>query len=474
MKRWIKISLSGCIVLLFLLLVATSWYLIEAGPIGTGYAAKYLCSSVFISHRKPTVVFHSDILPLHLLMRMIHFKVDVDGKTVNADLLGLFESEAIYRKGCGCTLVVKVDEIRLRGQNIGCDKAGDCAPKKRPDVPWPVGNKAPAERLPDGIDAQKLQYAVDHAFLEENHGRRKNTRAIVVAYKGELIAERYKPGFNPQMPMLGWSMSKSVTNALVGILVKMGNLDLNSPAPVSGWRQIDDPRRTITLDQLLRMTSGLDFEEVYAPLYDATNMLYRSYDFARYAAEKPLNAQPDEKWHYSSGAANIIAKIVRQAIEEDFPDYYEFLKKELFCRIGMDSAVIEPDPSGTFVGSSYTFATARDWARFGLLYLQDGLWHGERILPEGWVEYTRTPTPQSPQGKYGALFWLNAGSSLNPSDRRWPKVPRDAYSAEGFLEQKLIIIPSKQLVLVRFGNTENTKYWNTEKFITDVLEALPD
>ena len=140
----------------------------------------------------------------------------------------------------------------------------------------------------------------------------------------------------------------------------------------------------------------------------------------------------------------------------------------------MYSAVMEPDSSGTFVGSSYTFATARDWARFGLLYLQDGVWQGERILPRGWVKYSATPTPQAPRGEYGALFWLNAGSPLDPEDRRWPSAPRDTFAALGFQEQKVIIIPSKKLVLVRFGATTDRKSWNTDEFIANVLAAMPN
>ena len=140
----------------------------------------------------------------------------------------------------------------------------------------------------------------------------------------------------------------------------------------------------------------------------------------------------------------------------------------------MYSAVMEPDASGTFVGSSYTFATPRDWARFGLLYLQDGVWQGERILPRGWVKYSTRPTPQAPRGEYGALFWLNAGAPSDPGDRRWPSAPRDAFAALGFQEQKVIIIPSKKLVLVRFGATSDRKAWNSDEFIANVLAAMPN
>ena len=304
--------------------------------------------------------------------------------------------------------------------------------------------------------------------------RKKLTRAVIVVHDGKLIGERYAPGFDKNMPLLGWSMSKSVTNALVGILVRQGKLRVREPAPVPEWQKAGDPRKSITLDQLMRMSSGLKFDETYEPLHDVTNMLYRSYDFAAYAADKPLDTEPDGKWVYSSGTANIIARIVRRTAEKDYPRYYDFLRKELFEKVGMHSAVAEPDPSGTFVGSSYMFATPRDWARFGFLYLQDGLWGEERVLPEGWVKYSTTPTPKAPQGQYGALFWLNAGTEANPKDRLWPSAPTDAFFAKGYQEQYVVIIPSKKLVIVRFGATSVRAAWDMDDFISRVTAALPD
>jgi len=223
----------------------------------------------------------------------------------------------------------------------------------------------------------------------------------------------------------------------------------------------------------MRMSSGLSFEEVYAPLYDATYMLYGSYGFGAYAAARPLEVAPEAKWHYSSGSANIVAGVVRKAIQKEHPYYYGFIQEALFNKIGMYSAVLEPDSSGTFVGSSYALATPRDWARFGLLYLNDGVWQGQRILPKGWVKYTTTPTPKSERGEYGAMFWLNAGAAGNPKNRRWPNSPTDAFAALGFQEQKVIMIPSKKLALVRFGATTKRDAWNTDEFIVNVIKALP-
>jgi len=375
---------------------AAGWYLAQAIPIGTGYVAKYLCSGVFISGRDPDVIFREDVAPVNPLTAVVSVQIDNRNKLVTADSFGLFKATAVYREGCGCTLAVGVSEKDLRKQDI----AAEVPKKPLPyDLPWPEGNGEIARPLPAGIDEAKLAKALDNAFAESGSEKLKNTRAVLVVYDGRLIAERYATGFDRNMPLLGWSMSKSITNALVGIMVKNGKLRLNEPAPVPEWQTKGDPREKITLDQLLRMSSGLEFGEVYKPLYDATRMLYGSADFAAYAAAKPLEAAPDTKWNYSGGTANIISRIVRTEAEKSYRNCFTFMREELFDKIGMQSAVPEPDPSGTYVGSSYTFATPRDWARFGLFYLQDGVWNGERILPEGWVAYTTTPTPGAPIGE---------------------------------------------------------------------------
>jgi CubicO group peptidase (beta-lactamase class C family) len=425
-----KLIVAFFVVLLSAALVAGGWYLTRAVPIGTGYVAKYLCSSTFISGR--------------------------DDKTV-------------FREGCGCTLVRGGSPEELKKQPIARPIPRKALP---PDLPWPLGDQGNPASVPPGVDWEKLKSALDKAFAEEREEKPKKTRAVLVVYDGALIAERYAPGFHRHMPLLGWSMAKSLTNAIVGILVQKGKLKLSDPAPVPEWRQEGDPRGRITLDQLMRMSSGLRFGEVYEPLQDVTDMLYGSADYAAYAASKPLETQPRAKWSYSSGTANIIARIVRQCLEKEYANYYQFIREEFFDRVGMTTAVLEADSSGTFVGSSYAFATPRDWARFGLLFMQDAIWGGERLLPEGWVAYTTTPASQAPRGEYGALFWLNAGSEQASQDRRWPAISPDAYSAEGYQYQRIIIIPSKKIVLVRFGATYGDDVWNTETFISDVLAAF--
>jgi CubicO group peptidase (beta-lactamase class C family) len=468
-----KKILIGTGILLLLVLMAGGWYLSMAVPIGTGYAARYICSSVFTSHRDPQITYREDVAPINPLSKIIDVNIDHVQKTVVASCFGLFKSTALYREGCGCTLVTGTTEAELRKQGFMNPEPAP-ASQRVSDTSWPIG-EGPSPEPPAGrVNMDKLKGALDAAFAEPDPEKKKLTRAVIVVHDGKLVGERYAPGFDKNTPLPGWSMSKSVTNALVGILVGQGKLRIREPAPVPEWQKVGDPRKSITLDQLMRMSSGLKFDETYEPLHDVTDMLYRSYDFAAYAAEKPLDAEPDGKWAYSSGTANIIARIVRRAAEKNYPRYYDFLRKELFEKVGMHSAVAEPDPSGTFVGSSYMFATPRDWARFGFLYLRDGVWGEERILPEGWVKYSTTPTPKAPQGQYGALFWLNAGTEANPKDRPWPSAPTDTFSARGYQEQYVVIIPSKKLVIVRFGATSVRAAWNMDDFISRVTAAIPD
>ena len=473
MKRGVKIILIVIAVVLISAVATGGWLFSKAIPIGTGFVAKYICSSTFISNREPEIVFAEDVAPVNPLAKIVDYEIDREQKSVTATSFGLFGLTAIYREGCGCSLVIGTTAEEMARQKLVPPDFTKKRPRQRADLPWPAGSQGPANPSAVGVDVQKLEKALEAAFAEPGPEKPRKTRAVIAVYDGQLIAERYAPGFNKDMPLLGWSMSKTVTNALVGILVRQKRLDVMQPAPVPAWQKDEDDRQKITLDQLLRMSSGLKFEEEYLPLYDATYMLYGSYDFAAYAAARPLETEPDTKWYYSSGTANIVAKIVRQTVEKEYDYYYSFIYKELFDKIGMYSALVEPDSSGTFVGSSYTYATPRDWARFGLLYLQNGVWQGERIFPAGWVKYTTTPTPGAPRGEYGAHIWLNAGSATDPNDRRWPAAPGDAFAALGFQEQKVIVIPSRKLVLVRFGATADRKTWNTDEFIKNILAALP-
>ena len=443
----------------------------EMNSVAAAYKAKILCSAVFIAKRDPAAVQSDELKAFPFPAR-----IDYENKTVTvAAGLGMPDLQAIYREGLGCTV-----GINYTVEHVKAQAAGDPTPYppnlSEQKLLWPEGELVSTESLPSEIDKALLAKAVDNAFAEPDPKRVRNTRAVVVVYRGRIIAERYAPGFSQDTPLIGWSMTKSITNALVGILAGQGRLSIKDPAPVAEWSGKDDPRAAITLDQLLRMSSGLDFVEVYTDLLsDTPFMLFGTPDAAGFTAAKPLEVKPDSRWRYISGSPNLVCRIIREALGGSLAHYLAFPRRALFDKIGMQSAVLEPDAAGTFVGSSFSYATARDWARFGLLYLQDGVWFGERILPEGWVKYSVTPTPKAPKGEYGAYWWLNAGNPVGSENRLYPSVPSELYLARGYEGQNVIVIPSRELVLVHLGACvppAGPGAWEPEEFISDVLKAI--
>ncbi len=421
----------------------------SVGRAGSGYAAKNLCSGYYLSGFPLEVTQEEALVGASDLLANISAKLGEEERSVTTRFFGLFERKAVYTPGAGCTLVPP-------GEDAGTIALQPLPALERPsDQPWPDGT-APA------LARARVQMIVEEGFAEDDPAGPRNTKAITVAHNGELIAEKYAPGVGPETPLIGWSMTKSVTALLVGLLVKDGALDVMEPAPVPQWQQEPgDPRAAITLDQLLRMSSGLEFQETYSAATDVTQMLSLESDAAGFAASKPLAGPPDTIWSYSSGTTNIISGIVRREVGGSLQETYAYSQNRLFRPLGIATATIEPDPDGTFIGSSYMYASARDWARLGQFVLQDGVWEGERLLPEGWVDYLTTPTKTSAANQYGAQFWLNRDPA-DPADperqRLFPSLPADAYYMGGFQGQMVLVIPSHDLVITRFGFTpaENT------------------
>jgi CubicO group peptidase (beta-lactamase class C family) len=443
----------------------------KINSVAAAYKAKILCSAVFVSKRDPAVVQNQEL-------KFFPFpaKIDYENKTVTVTAgLGMPDLQAIYREGLGCTVGMDFTMEHIKAQVTG-DPTPYPPNLGKQKLLWPEGEIVSTENFPSEIDKALLAAAVDKAFAEPDPKKVRGTRAVVVVYKGRIIAERYTQGFSKDTPLIGWSMSKSITNALVGVLVGQGKLSIKDPAPVAEWGGKDDPRAAITLDQLLRMSSGLDFVEIYTELLsDTPYMLFGTPDTAGFTAAKPLEVEPDSRWRYISGSPNLVCRIMREAIGGSLAHYFALPRRALFDKIGMRSAVLEPDATGTFVGSSFSYATARDWARFGLLYLQDGVWAGERIFPEGWVKYTTTRAPKAPKGEYGAYWWLNAGNPVGSENRLYPSVPSDLYLARGYEGQNVIVIPSRRLVLVHLGACvppSGPGAWHPEEFIADVLKAI--
>lgn len=441
------------LVVLAVLVAGAGWYLTPIAPIATGYAAKTVCSGVFVTGRMPEDV--AGDLPDDPLVPFLRTSVDEEEGAVRATLLGLWGSTAHASEGLGCTLA----EERPSFAAPPLVTAGDH------HAPWPAGDGPP--ELPAGIDAGELDAALATAFTEDDpEGRRRDTRAVVVVKDRQLVAERYGDGFDATSALLGWSMTKSVANAVVGRLVEAGEL---SPADADlrpGWR--DDDRRGITLDHLLTMTSGLAFEEVYEPNTDATRMLFRPGDTAGYAADQPLEHPPGTAWSYSSGSTNIICDLAHEASGLG----PEMATELVFAPLGMTSAVMEPDVSGGLVCSSFMYATARDWARFGQWFLQDGEWEGEQLLPEGWVDYSTTPVQHALEHDtgFGAQWWVN---EVGHGRLRMPTVPADAYWASGNEGQQVVVIPSEDLVVVRLGLSGDFDGvgWGLERLLVDVIAA---
>ncbi|MHB8259264.1 MAG: serine hydrolase domain-containing protein [Bacteroidia bacterium] len=432
-------------------------------PIISGYGAKDVCSGVFISNRNPQDIIAQELGKFPLSLGS--FEINYQDSSVTGSVIGLAKCKAIYRKGLGVTLLADMSEEELRNQHF----ALATPPHINQDtVCFPMGNKL-TDSVPDAVDIIKLQQALQSYFTEKDTLKPMRTRAVIVVYNGNLVYEQYAHGYTKDSKLIGWSMTKSVTSALIGILVKNEKLNLDAPAPVPEWESVSDLRHAITLKNLLQQCSGLNFLEDYTKSSDATNMLFRNADMAAYTASRPLKYKPGSTFYYSSGNTNILSRIIRQTVGED--TYHAFPYDSLFYPLGMYSAILEPDASGTYVGSSYMYATARDWARFGLLYLNKGLYANKRILTEDWVRQSATPATSTTQGDYGFQFWLNAGTKDNPNDRVYPHAPTDLYYMDGFEGQRVFIVPSKKLVVVRLGLTQY-KNFDSDAFIADVISSI--
>lgn len=414
-----------------------------------GYAAKDICSCIYLSEREQSSIEKNDLASFFVSLPTNVW--DKENRTVTSTFLGLAEQTAVYRDGLGCALVNDADINVVKKQSYSPQfPAFD-----QDTVFWPTGNKM-RDTIIDKINIKKLNTAIARA-LNEGH-----TRGIVVAYDTLFMAEAYNNGFDKDTRILGWSMTKSVMNALTGILVKQRKLSLEGETPIHEWS--NDERKNINLKNLLQMSSGLEWEEDYGKISDATIMLFNKADAAKYAISRPMNTSPDSEWYYSSGTANIISEIIKRA-NPSYDDYISMPQNELFNKIGIRSMVLETDASGTYVGSSYAFATPRDWARFGLLYLQNGYWGKEQILPDGWVDFTRTPSSKS-KGEYGAQFWLNRDEF-----RELPDAPESIYFADGYNGQRVYIVPTHNLVIVRMGLSKHGEF-DYNKFVTSILDAV--
>jgi CubicO group peptidase (beta-lactamase class C family) len=415
-------------------------------PVGvaSGFTSHVLCDAAFVSGVDPDQTYAEAVAPMIGIPPVdwaLRYEVDRAHRQVTTTIAGGFESRAIYRDGLGC--------IVTRGE-----PSSDAAlPQDSADTDALLAPLLPAIAGPEVVEPKDegLRAALDRAFAEADRPPYHHTKAVVVLRDRRVIAERYAPGYGIDTPILGWSATKSPISALIGILVRQGKLTLDQPAPLPAWRDASDLRHAITIDELLRQTSGIDLAETNSGFDPSTRMQFIEPDMAGFAQSVGLRAEPGKSWAYTDGNYILLSRIIRDAVGGTLDDVLRFERRELFGPLGMRHVTFEVDATGTPVGATYMLAPARDWARFGQLYLDDGVVGGKRILPEGWVRYSASQTLDT---GYGAGFWTNL---VDGNIREWgvpwgmAHAPRDAFFSRGAMGQFVIVVPSEHLVVARFG-----------------------
>jgi CubicO group peptidase (beta-lactamase class C family) len=409
----------------------------------SGYAAKNTSSSIFVANRTAAFTDATDnnFSPINLASTA----VSLENNSASASTLGLLTRKAVYKNGLGSVLITKGYDASKK----------ELIPKRfirDTSLAYPFGNKPHIDTLFNTINYEKLDSAVSSIF--ENSYQ---TRAVLVLYKNQLIAERYAKGFTKDSRILGWSMTKSILSTIFGIMQYQGKLSVQDRAPILEWE--NDDRKEITLHNLLQMNSGLDWDENYDKISDVTKMLFLEDDMTKMQQKQQLVDSPNSAWNYSSGTSNLLSGILRKKLGNQ-QEYLDYWYRELIDKIGMNSMIIETDVKGHYVASSYAWATPRDWAKFGLLYLHKGNWNGTQIFSSEWIDYVTQPTPTS-NNSYGAHFWLNAGNKMKD-------VPSNMFYADGYQGQRVYILPDQEMVVVRFG----LKNYNENKFLKGIIQSI--
>ncbi|RWG58377.1 MAG: class C beta-lactamase-related serine hydrolase [Mesorhizobium sp.] len=449
--------LFGLIVLAVIALFAWLYFAPpELIRVGSGYAAKIVCSNVFIAGRDPNEVLAVDVqAPGHPLLKLMKVSVDKERGLVSAGLLWtLGKSVAVERDGVGCASVPDGDTGRARQTSVHIEPLAMASQ----DALWPEGERV------DALQNPAVTKIVDDAAIVGT-----GMRAVVVVKNGRIVAERYGEGFSAKTPLLGWSMTKTVNAAIVGTLVKDGKMALDNKGLFSPWKA--DGRAAISLADMMAMSSGLEFNEDYGDVADVTRMLYLEPDMAGFAETKPLGGEVGKAFSYSSGTAVMLSRLWQEAIG-DKVKALSWPRTALFEPLGMHSAVLETDERGTFVGSSYLYATAHDWARFGQFLLQGGVWNGAQILPAGFVDWMRQPAPASKVYGNGQVWIEGPGDEENPGAGAAAGLPKDTYWMEGHDGQTVAIIPSEQLVVVRLGLTPAKLGYRPQAMVAALVKAL--
>ncbi len=436
----------------------------DIAAVAGGYVSQTICTNVVMIGRDLDEVELHDLSSDQNSVSQSTVQGDRVDTRIGLGPLG-FTHTAQYRPGLGCSHIagMSLEAFESIGPTQQAESTG-------------VDDAWPGVRAVGGVDQQQLDQVVAEAFSETNESiyQAKNTRAVLVHYKGELIAEAYGDGFNGDTPLRGMSMTKSVSATLVGILVGQGRLNIHEAAPVRGWSELDDARSRVTTDHLLKMTAGFDYQEEMEsdPRNLLSTMLYAVGDAAGLASQTPLRGEPGHSWDYQTVHSVLLQDVVRNTIGDD-QAYFRFPREALFDKLDMHNSFFQADATGTFIGGASMYASGRDWMKLGLLYLNDGIHQGERILPEGWVAYATTPSEASLKKRaYGAQIWLNSPAATV----LFPDAPADAYAFQGHFGQYVIVIPSLELVVVRMGMTfgGGGQSFDKQAFLRGILSALPD
>lgn len=455
------------------ILLAAGFLIAKDIPRGAaGMAAKGLCSAAFVAGRPRQNLLADDVLPASPVLRLIGVSVEEAGRSVTARFAGLFERRAVLLPQRGCVLDLAPATEPAVADGRAAPDAGQ---------PWPQGDAPlPPAEWGSAVDAAGLQHAVDAAFVGAGNPEAANARGIAVIHRGRLLVLRTAPGFAAATPLHGWSMTKTVAGMLAHKRAAETDLSLDTPVVnafpkarepswLAGWRE--DARQQIAVADLLYMRDGLANIENYKPGGEVPRMLWGAPDVAGFSAASPAEAVPGARWRYLSASANLLSAVVRGRFASD-AEYWAYPAKALFGPIGATTAVLETDTAGNWVGSSYLWASTGDWARLGLLMLNDGRWGDTQVLPPGWLQRASTPAAtQGPGRGYGAQTWRIGDP--DEGDCKGRGLPADAIAMRGHWGQMVAIVPSREAVIVRLGWTFRKEQFDGCKFVASVLQALP-
>lgn len=450
MHRGLKVS-AGVVAVLALASFTsgiTPSYIANAPAMGTGLGAMLTCSARYVSGLEPDQN-KRDLNSYDPMLERVKITYDDNNKRVAADFFGITTTTAQYREGLGCALEI--------GDTSALDAANIPARAETPNALWPLGGKVEA--------AHPAVQATLEEILAADNAAGMQTRALLVVRGGRIIGEAYAEGIDATSKLIGWSMSKSFNALMLGNMEMRGLIDPTKKPVFDAWSA--DSRADISVEDMLHMASGLDLSEVYAPGTAVTSMLFTEHSGAAIGLEAEQLHAPGSRFDYSSATTNLLAKLVYDAAGGTLDKSLENLHQQFVDPMGLTDFVLETDPSGVFLGSSFMMASARDWARMGQLMLNRGTLNGSRIVSNDWITRALTPNNTANKKAYGYQFWLNYGDDK----KRWPDLPSDTYAALGSREQITMTIPSADMVIVRLGWAKDGTYPASKNFAAIIKAA---